>query len=848
MSEEQFKKSSNTELSQAESDICETHSSNHPSRVESCSPTGGVPMKKSRPDHLSTPVVPPSPPKTVSLDQLALAAKDFYRMSLAHEITMDSDFKLEPSNKDEEGLLQKVKETMHAAFWDLQRQKLEADPPDYSSALELLKEIKSSLVDMILPYQSSLRAQINDKLDVAAAEAQIAETGRFDLASYATPIIDIMATWCAPARDADVARLRDITDSVDFLKRVFEILEQMHMDLANFTIEKMRPYIRQHAAVYEREKFDQCLEAQKKAGVDGLSRTRQWLQEAFEKLCANTTTSPVLSSPCSSNAPSPFAPAGFGSPTTPAVSHPAPPPPTPNNILREAYLNLLTWDAENEFPETMLVDAGRFEDLSDCLTRTVTLASVILTVCNTVAHNYTVCLPSGQNSLPAGSITRLKETVSNDVRGIFDSTSARKLSNLIDLVTARVLAIVGHWRHRLRKDASTSLEDADRQWAALPNCDLPVELQDQLVKQVTAVLNGEHPVYNLMCRNAIPAKLLKDLAFEMAKPLDLLFRASFATGCLPSDWKTATTTPLFKKGSRASANNYRPASVSSICCKIMEKIIKKALMQFLEQNPLLSDAQHSFCSGRSCLTKLLFSLERWTKARDEGKMVHAIYIYFQKAFNSVPHQHLLYKLRSIGRCQRVQVGRQQPSDVTGVRGVLPGSVLGPTVFLVFTNDCVRDLGCDVLLFTGDIKRWKVLENSADEDHLQLTLNKLEDWALDFLRNALSARPPDPLTLPSGFGALSESGGPTGGTSKAVPSCDRLVAGGALRKTPFSAVSAPEGDAQIDLSRTYDLSIIASRLMPLVAHNRHVFGPHYAEIIQGLLLQNQSRGDLAVAPT
>nr|VZI09652.1 unnamed protein product [Spirometra erinaceieuropaei] len=68
----------------------------------------------------------------------------------------------------------------------------------------------------------------------------------------------------------------------------------------------------------------------------------------------------------------------------------------------------------------------------------------------------------------------------------------------------------------------------------------------------------------------------------------------------------------------------------------MEKIIKKALMQFLEQHHLLSDAQHGFRSGRSCLTNLLFTLERWTKARDEGSVVHAIYIDFKKAFDIVP--------------------------------------------------------------------------------------------------------------------------------------------------------------------------------------------------------------------
>nr|VZI40975.1 unnamed protein product [Spirometra erinaceieuropaei] len=148
--------------------------------------------------------------------------------------------------------------------------------------------------------------------------------------------------------------------------------------------------------------------------------------------------------------------------------------------------------------------------------------------------------------------------------------------------------------------------------------------------------------------DAIPTKLLKELASEMSKPLALIFQTSFVTGCLPSDWKSATITPLFKGGSRASANNYRPVSLTSICCKIMEKIIKKALVQFLEQHHLLSDAQHGFRSGRSCLTNLLFTLERWTKARDEGKVVHAIYIDFKKAFDSVPHQRLLYKLRNAG--------------------------------------------------------------------------------------------------------------------------------------------------------------------------------------------------------
>ncbi|VDM05445.1 unnamed protein product [Schistocephalus solidus] len=80
----------------------------------------------------------------------------------------------------------------------------------------------------------------------------------------------------------------------------------------------------------------------------------------------------------------------------------------------------------------------------------------------------------------------------------------------------------------------------------------------------------------------------------------------------------------------------------------MENIIKKAVMHYLEQYYLLSDPQHVFRSGMSCLTNSLFLLQRWTKARAECKTVHAICIDFKKAFENVPHRCLRHKLRSVG--------------------------------------------------------------------------------------------------------------------------------------------------------------------------------------------------------
>nr|VZH97786.1 unnamed protein product [Spirometra erinaceieuropaei] len=149
--------------------------------------------------------------------------------------------------------------------------------------------------------------------------------------------------------------------------------------------------------------------------------------------------------------------------------------------------------------------------------------------------------------------------------------------------------------------------------------------------------------------DAIPSQLPKEIVPEMSSSFALIFQTLFVTGCLPSDWKATTITPLFKGGGRASKINYRLLSLTSIRCQIMEMIIKKALMQVLEQHHFLPDAQHEFQSGRFYLTNLLFPLERWTKERDEGNVVHTIYIDFKKAFD-VPHQRLLHKLCDAGIC------------------------------------------------------------------------------------------------------------------------------------------------------------------------------------------------------
>ena len=112
--------------------------------------------------------------------------------------------------------------------------------------------------------------------------------------------------------------------------------------------------------------------------------------------------------------------------------------------------------------------------------------------------------------------------------------------------------------------------------------------------------------------------------------------------------KACVTHPLFKKGSRNKSVNYRPVSLTSVICKVLETIIRDHMMDFLIKHKLINPSQHGFLKARSCLTNLLCFFEEITKWVDEGSPVDVIYLDFQKAFDKVPHQRLLLKLKSHG--------------------------------------------------------------------------------------------------------------------------------------------------------------------------------------------------------
>ena len=106
----------------------------------------------------------------------------------------------------------------------------------------------------------------------------------------------------------------------------------------------------------------------------------------------------------------------------------------------------------------------------------------------------------------------------------------------------------------------------------------------------------------------IPLMLLIEAADEIAPAITLFFQASLKQGNTPSTWSKALVVPIFKKGSKSDASNYRPISLTSVLCNLCEHILHSTILTHLANHKIQSDAQHGYRKRRSCDTQLLLAL------------------------------------------------------------------------------------------------------------------------------------------------------------------------------------------------------------------------------------------------
>ena len=243
--------------------------------------------------------------------------------------------------------------------------------------------------------------------------------------------------------------------------------------------------------------------------------------------------------------------------------------------------------------------------------------------------------------------------------------------------------------------------------------------------------------------DGLAPKLILETKEQISYPLYLLFKKSLQDTVIPDDWKLATVSPIFKKGNRHKAENYRPVSLTSIICKLFESIIRDHLVHYLESNILINNSQHGFRKGRSCLTNLLEFLDKVTGCVDSGENVDVIFLDFAKAFDKVPYKRLMLKLESHGITGKVALWIEEwlnnRMQCVGIRGTLSnlvhvlsgvpqGSVLGPLLFLIYINDLDCNIQNWILKFADDTKIFGKITDEMDRVKLQQDLQKLITWS------------------------------------------------------------------------------------------------------------------------
>ena len=164
---------------------------------------------------------------------------------------------------------------------------------------------------------------------------------------------------------------------------------------------------------------------------------------------------------------------------------------------------------------------------------------------------------------------------------------------------------------------------------------------------VTKLLQGVNPS-KASGPDMLPTRVLKTAALVIAPFLSLIFQQSIDTGTIPNDWKHANMTAIYKKGLRTEAANYRPISLTSIPCKLLEHIIFHQIMSHLDNYNILVDYQHGFRKGRSCETQLINAIEDLARSLNNRNQTDMLILDFSKAFDTVAHNRLLLKLNYYG--------------------------------------------------------------------------------------------------------------------------------------------------------------------------------------------------------
>lgn len=234
--------------------------------------------------------------------------------------------------------------------------------------------------------------------------------------------------------------------------------------------------------------------------------------------------------------------------------------------------------------------------------------------------------------------------------------------------------------------------------------------------------------------------MLKKCASVLALPLSYLFYEFYQTGILPEQWKISYIVPIFKKGTKTDPANYRPISLTSTICRLMEKIIVDSIR--VSYSMSFDSLQFGFLKQRSCTLSLLNSMSTWQQLLKKKLPVDAVYFDMKSAFDKVVHKKLFLKMKLFGIDEKIirfyenfLSNRYSYVRINGINSTCPirvssgvpqGTVSGPLLFLIYINDISMIIPPEVnySIFADDLKIF-----GSSSESLQKAINNVMQWSL-----------------------------------------------------------------------------------------------------------------------